>query len=491
MNRARSIFSGAFTFLLALVLAVVIWINAVQAEDPVVRRTIQLPVTYIGLPDNVVMLQPANPNQTVLVAYEGRTSVVSDLSVDDFAAIVDLTDVPYGTPQTVPINVQTDQSDITLDPPAPDQLEVVLEQKVSRDIPVQVDIRGSTARGHTRDEELIDPEFIAVTGIQSEVDALDFAQVTVFLNDEKQTIVATKQPIFYDRQGRVASTRNLDLSVDEVEVTMPIRESADFTEKIITVDVVGEPAPGYRLLSASVEPPSVLVTGRPSLLQIPFNVKTEPIDITGLTESFQSQVALVLPNSIEIDTGQEFTATVRIEPFRSTKIFNELIEVQGLDEDMEAILDPESVRVVLFGPSPVLEALLDEEIRVTVDVFGLEVGIYGLEPTVDFPDRGLELRSIQPSLVSVEITRSLTTTEEITGTLPLTDTSSMRYNAPAASGASNENVFSIAHCVSMDCDTDHHTPYVNYPQFFNSQMPSVCSLSRYAIIIKKSCSFTT
>ena len=483
MNRARSILSGAFTFLLALVLAVVIWINAVQAEDPVVRRTIQLPITTIGLPDNVVMLQPANPNQTVLVAYEGRTSVVSDLSVDDFAAIVDLTDVPYGAPQTVPIIVQTDQSDITLDPPAPDQLEVFLEQKVSRDIPVRVDIRGSVARGHTRDEELVDPEFITATGIQSEVDALDFAQVTVFLNEEKQTIVATKQPIFYDRQGRVASTRNLDLSVDEVEVTIPIRESADFTEKIITVDVVGEPAPGYRLLSASVEPPSVLVTGRPSLLQLPFNVKTEPIDITGLTESFQSQVTLVLPNGIEIDTGQEFTATVRIEPFRSAKIFHELIEVQGLGEDMEAILDPESVRVVLFGPSPVLEALLDEEIRVTVDVFGLEEGVYGLEPAVDFPDRGLELRSVQPSLVSVEITRSLTATQEITGALPLTDTSSMQYNAPV----DGENVLRIAYCMLTGRYAIRNTQYAN-----NIQLPSSAyNLSRYAIITKKSCSFTT
>ncbi len=469
MNRARSIFSGLITFLLALVLAIVIWINAVQAEDPVVRRTIQLPVTYVGLPDDVVMLQPANPNQTVLVAYEGRASIVSDLSVDDFAAIVDLTDVPYGVPQTVPIIVQTDRPDISLDLPAPDQLELFLEQKVSRDIPVRVDIRGSVARGNTRDEELVDPKFITVTGIQSEVDALDFAQVTVFLNNEKQTIVAAKQPIFYDRQGRVASTRNLDLSVEEVEVTIPIRESADFTEKIITVDVVGEPAPGYRLLSVSVAPSSVLVTGRPSLLQLPFNVKTEPIDITGLTESFQSQVALVLPDGIKIDAGQEFTATVRIEPFRSTKIFNELVELQGLGENMEATLDPESVRVVLFGPSPVLEALLDEEIRVTVDVFGLEEGVYGLEPAVDFPDRGLELRSIQPSLVSVEITRPLTTTQEITGTLPLTDTSSMRYNAPV----NGENVLRIAYCVLISRYAIRNTQYANPPKISVKQREDV------------------
>lgn len=428
MNRLRGIFSTVFTFLLALILAIVIWITAVQAEDPLVRRTIQIPVTFVGLPENVEMVQPENPNQTVLLAYQGRTSVLADLSVEDFTAVVDLSAIPFGSLQTVPIHVETDIPDITLDPPAPDQMDVFLEQKISREIPVRVDIRGSVARGHTRDPELVDPPSITVTGTQSEVDTLDFAQVTVFLDNENQTIVATPQPIFYDRQGRVASVRNMELSVNEVEVTIPIRESADFTEKIITVDVEGEPAPGYRLLSATVNPASVLVTGRPSLLQTPFSVKTEPIDITGLTESFQDQVTLVLPEGIEIDAGQEFTATIRIEPFRSTKIFNELVEVQGLADNLEAVPDPDSVRVILFGPSPVLETLLDEEIRVTIDVFGLEEGSYNLEPHVDFPDRGLELRSIQPALVSVEITRSLTATQEITGTAPLTDTSSLRYN---------------------------------------------------------------
>mgnify|MGYP000228787731 CR=1 FL=1 len=50
-----------------------------------------------------------------------------------------------------------------------------------------------------------------------------------------------------------------------------------------------------------------------------------------------------------------------------------------------------------------------------------------LEPVVDIPDRGLEVRSIQPSTISVEITQTLTATLgisnslEISGTVPLTD----------------------------------------------------------------------
>ncbi len=431
MKRFRSFLAGTTTLLLSLLLAIVIWFNAVQAEDPNTRRSVQIPVTYIGLPENVVIVEPDNPDQDILITYEGRTSVVTQLGPNDFSAIVDLSEVPVGTSQQVPIQIETSEQSITVNPPTPDQIEIFLEQLKTVELPVRVDIRGSVARGHTREEELVEPAEISVTGRASEVDTLDFVQVTVFLNNDNQTIVANPQPIYYDRQGRIASVRNLDVSANEVQVTVPIHESADFADKIISVNLVGEPAPGYRLISARVNPGSVLVTGSPTRLQQPFSIQTEPIDITGLTESFSDSVTLILPSGIEQDEVEEITVNVQIEPFRSTKIFNQAVTTQGLEEGKTGELDPETVRVVLFGPSPVLEAMTEQEILVNVDAFGLEDGTYSLEPIVTFPEqRGLELRSVQPSVVSLFITNTITTTNGISNTLPITDETSMRYNTP-------------------------------------------------------------
>ena len=454
MKKFRSFLAGTTTLLLSFLLAIAIWFNAVQAEDPEIRRSVQIPVTYIGLPEDVIIAQPNNPDQDILVTYEGRTSIVTQLKPSDFSAIIDLSDVPIGEEQQVPIQVESNQQNITINPPAPDQMGIYLEALKTAEIPVKVDIRGSTARGHTRQEELIEPAEITVRGTASEVDALDFAQVTVFLNGENQTIVTNPQPIFYDRQGRIASVRNLDVSTDEVQVTVPIQESADFLERSISVNIVGEPAPGYRLLSAQVNPNTILVTGRPTQLQVPFSVRTEPIDITGLTESFSDAVTLVLPTGIEQDEVEEIIVDVQIEPFRSTKIFNQLVTVQGLDEDKAGIPSPEEVRIVLFGPLPVLETMTEQEILVTVDAFGLENGDYTLEPIVTFPEqRGLELRSVQPSVVMLQITNTLTSTNGISNTLPITDESSLRYNTPV------EDVLSLELGV-LDTAVSHHTPFI-------------------------------
>ncbi len=414
MRSARSLLANLATLLLSFILALVIWINAMQVEDPDVKRALQIPATFIGLPEDVTRISPVNDNPPILITYIGPTSIVSALETEDFAAIIDLSNIPLGQDVTVPVDIQAENSDILLETPIPETVTVRLEKLITREIEVRPEIRGDVARGYTMGEVLIDPPFITVTGTEAEVNRLNFAQVTIFLNNDTQTRIESPQPLFYDQQRVVASVRGLTLSTDQVQVTIPINESADFANKVITADIIGQVAPGYRVLRATVEPPSVLVTGRPTQLAVPFQVKTEPIDITGLTETFQDQVSLVLPTGISLDSVNEITVTIQIEPFSSTKIYNQPVELLGINGEFEVAIVPDTVRVVLFGPSPVLDTLTEQEVRVTLDVFELEPGEYTLEPDVDLPDRGLELRSIQPSVIEVFITLPITPTEEIT-----------------------------------------------------------------------------
>ena len=369
MRVARSLIANLATLLLSFILAVVIWVTAMQVEDPDLKRVLQIPATFIGLPEDVTRLSPTEDNPPVLITYEGPTSIVSALDQADFTAIIDLSEVPLGSNVSVPVEIQAENIDIVLEAPIPETVTVRLERLVTREIPVRHDIQGEVARGYTMGEPLIDPPVITVTGTETEVDRLDFAQVTIFLNDDTQTRIESPQPLFFNRQGRVASVSGLGLSTEQVEVTIPINESADFATKVITADIVGEVAQGYRVLGVTIEPSSVLVTGLPTRLAQSFRVQTEPIDITGLTETFQDQVSVVLPIGITLDSVTEITATVQIEPFSSTKIYNQPIELLGITETLEATINPSTVRVVLFGPVPVLDTLTEQEVRVTLDLF--------------------------------------------------------------------------------------------------------------------------
>lgn len=409
MKLLRNLLSNFLTLLLSLLLAVLIWANASQENDPLRLQSFQVPIEFIAQPDNSTFT--ANTDSLVIVV-EGRSSIVNDLTPEDFLAIVDLSQVPLGQNALVNVQAQSNKAGVTINSQSPTQIEVRLDQLATRQVPVVLDIRGSVARGHTQGTPLVDPEFITVVGTQTQVDRLDSARVTVFLSSVSETVVTSPVPIYYDRQGRVASTSGLrSVSHEEVQVTIPVTESADYDDKFIEVNWQGAPADGYRLLSITVTPPTVLVRGLPTRLNAITQISTEPIDITGLTETFTQQVTLDLPPGISLDEVQVFSVTVEIEPILTTGVYNRPVELQGLDAELAATVNPEEVRVVLFGPLPVLDTLAENEVRVTVDAFGLLTGTYSLEPTVDLPDRGIELRSIQPPLVTVVISATVTDTQ--------------------------------------------------------------------------------
>lgn len=421
----RNLLSGLATFGLSFVLAVIIWVTATQANDPTIIKPLQIPLT-ITVPSNGALIKPGNQNINVTITIEGPASILENITRDDFAASIDLSEVPFGEDHPMDILVQQFGAQATITSQDPLQIVVNLEELVSMPVPVEVQVRGDVARGHSRSEAIANPNEIIVTGIRSQVEALEEAVVTISLNNDRETIVQTRPPIFYDKQGQVASVRNFQLSSRDVEVTVPIIEAADFAEKIISVNLVGEPASGYRILSVDVEPAAVLVQGRPTQLDVLTNVQTEPIDITGLTEPFMDSVSLDLPAGIELDEFTEIVVSVEIEPFQSSQTFRKFVEIEGVGDGLEAVITPQLVRVVLFGPSPVLQSLAEDEVTVTVDLFELGIGTHsGLVPDVDFPDRGIELRSIEPAFVSAQITEVVSSTEEISVTTTLSETSSI------------------------------------------------------------------
>ena len=433
MSTARTILYNLGVFLLALVLAAIIWAAAILNNDPIETRLWQIDINTTNLPSDAQLLN--RPPTTGSITIQGPVSALDRVSPDDFKAIIDLSEIPFGE-NDVEIKIEGGSDAITILNKSPETARINMEQIVTRDIPVRVDIRGEVARGHRQGQQTALPEFVQVTGIASQVNELAEARVTVFLDNARQDIDLLRRPTFYDLQGNVASIVGLTVNPNDVQIVIPIIELAGFAEKPITVNWVGEPAPGYRLLNISVEPSSVLVTAPPDQLDA-LRIETEPIDISGLTVTETLQVLLDLPEGVMVEDPQPIIVTLEIGPIQTSGVVQKLVEVRGLAEGLEAILDPEEVRVFLFGPLPALESLSEEDVRVTLDLLNLEIGTYNLEPLVSISVNDVMERSIQPATITVIITEAMTITDGISGTLPLTETSLLNQplvTAPSTAG---------------------------------------------------------
>ncbi|MFW6097803.1 MAG: YbbR-like domain-containing protein [Chloroflexota bacterium] len=430
MRLLKSLAANIATLSLSLVLASLIWGIAVRANDPVNQLPLRLAVEPIARPaDSSVSISP----DVVDIIVEGPESIIDDLTTADFTAEVDLSDVSTGQTQ-VPVTIRHNIEGVQIAFQLPEEVTVQVERIVSRDIPVRVELRGEAGRGYVLDEPFVDPAVITVTGSASRVESLVEARVTVFLDNPQQDTIVTRRPVFYDRQGNIAGVNNLELSAEEVDVTVPVDQLAGYAAKPIIVDWQGEPAPGYRLLDVRVEPDSVLLTGNPARLDALSRVRTEPVDITGLRESVTLSVALDLPQGLELDDLQPVIVEIEIEPILTSSVISQEPEIRALGDGLTATLDVDEVRVFLFGPLDKLDSLVEDDVRVTLDLLNLDIGTHSLEPDADVFVSDVEVRSIQPPQVTVEITEAVTITDEITATATPRASSSL----PDASGSAGD-----------------------------------------------------
>ena len=71
MRFLRSTLSNLATLLLSLVLAVIIWFNALQADDPERTQFLQLTAEFIGRPTGSILVTPSAPRQSVQIVFQG------------------------------------------------------------------------------------------------------------------------------------------------------------------------------------------------------------------------------------------------------------------------------------------------------------------------------------------------------------------------------------------------------------------------------------
>jgi YbbR domain-containing protein len=91
----------------------------------------------------------------------------------------------------------------------------------------------------------------------------------------------------------------------------------------------------------------------------------------------------------------------------TTKQFNRLpVETIGLDPSLSAALTSVEVTVLLTGPRITLDSLVAEDVRVLLDLTGLEPGTYQIQPevTVDQGQAVVSTITVVPAEINVIIT---------------------------------------------------------------------------------------
>jgi len=393
------------TLLIAFILAVIVWVSAVIASDPneehILARSV--PIEIIGQDPSLQIMSEIPQNVTLVLRAPNSVWTQLNNNQEAVSAWVDLSNLGPGV-HDVAVQVQITPRLVRLIRQDPESLSINLNSIVSQVFPVTLIVQGEPPVGYQSQTPMLDPSEVTVTGPESLVSNVKEARVRVDITNETQTIIKDETPLLLDGEGRVV--RGLTLSPDTVTITQPITLLGGYRYVIVRPVSVGQVASGYRLTNIFVSPVGKIVfSSDPELVNnLPGYVETQPIDLTGKEDDFETLVELNLPAGISVVGDPKVLVQVSIAAIESSLAISLPVEVIGLEPGLEAIVAPTTIDVILSGPVPILNTLGPADVRVVVDLSGYDAGTYQLIPEVNILPEQIEKVSMLPATVEVTIT---------------------------------------------------------------------------------------
>jgi YbbR domain-containing protein len=417
-NALRRLLRNLGSLILALLLAVAVWIAATLQSDPFeLRKFPNVPITLINQPDDAIFFEPIE--ERVAVTARAPESVLAELKASDFEATMDLSEVQPGTPTSVPIEVTSSNEAVRIEDWDPTEQTVYLEAVGTITMPVTMDVEGQVTTGYQASRPVVVPDQVVVHG--PELLLIQVASVTgsVDVEGAREDVVEEVRVTPLDAEGELVP--GLQWTPDSVEVRVSVRRRLGYKPDVEVVpDLRGDPAPGYRLGSVAVEPSTVTLAGVPSVLEeLPGFVETWPISVTGATEDLFEYSPLTVPNSVVVVGVDYVTVTVEVLPIQSSRAMTATVEIQGVRPGWIATPSPSVVDAILEGPDTVLAEMTSDDLRVVLDLFGYGLGVHRVEPKVFAPE-GVAVVSIIPETIEVVIVAAPTPTPTLTVTPTMT-----------------------------------------------------------------------
>lgn len=165
--------------------------------------------------------------------------------------------------------------------------------------------------------------------------------------------------------------------------------------------------PGYAVTKVTVSPQNVRVTGPSMILKELGIMKTEPISLDRMTQSFDVNTYVVMTRpDIKITPGKVLVQT-EIKREISTRTFSQIpVRIMRGAENVSAeveFLSPAYVNVTVSAPSEILERLTSPEIKVHIDLSGVGAkGTFELKLNC-WVANNVEVKSMTPRTVKVRI----------------------------------------------------------------------------------------
>lgn len=388
-------------FIISLIIGAALWVFVTDVENPTVVEWFPEPISVqaVNVSDSLAV---ANlPLPSIQVRVSATQDRWEDLHAGNFRAIVDMQNHDARR-QEVQVQVDvTDVNGVRVVDVEPREIVVTLEELVSAEIPVTTRMIGTLPIGYELVEAVPDTETVTVTGPESLVPSVTAAVASVNVTG---LTVGVQQSVSLQPEGAgggiIAGVR---IEPEVVRVSVDIAQRTIARTVPVTVEVIGEPGPGYRVTNVTVSPSAVQVEGVLEELQQLDEIRLPSINISGSRAEVVRSVAIPTEPGIQLTEDDRVTVTVAIEPVEGAVRTVVPVVPTNLADTHTATFEPNRIEVLLTGPLPLLNAIEPGDVTASVDLADAPTGTFSFGVELQAPE-GVTATPMQSETVTVTIT---------------------------------------------------------------------------------------
>ena len=392
------------TLLVAFILASIVWGSAVTSVDPNEERIFEIPIEVLGQDTNIEIMSEIE-DRLSMTLFAPR-SILDALvkQPNDLRAWIDISGLGRGN-QTVDVEYIFPEEirPLRLEEISPVSVDILLEEFGSKTLNIQSKTFGEPALGYQKGKITWSDEEVQISGRLSDIENVIAVETSLDISGADDNIITTIPLLPRDSNGNLVP--EVTLAPDRVTVTQTVNLQGGYRNMVVKVVTSGQVAEGYRQSSVSVSPPNVLVFSSDLAMieQLPGYIETEVLDLTDAVNDIETVLALNLPENVSIIGDPNIIIQVGVAAIEGSISISRQVEVIGIMPGLASTISPDTVELIIFGPIPTLQELTDVDIRVVIDLSGLEEGFYQLEPEVIILPDGIEAQAISPKTLQIEV----------------------------------------------------------------------------------------
>ncbi|WPZ18576.1 CdaR family protein [Geobacillus subterraneus] len=369
--------------------------NTFGQEDT--ETLIDIPVVAYYDEENLIV---SGVPKYVNVTLQGPASIVKPTALQrNFEVYVDLTDLPLGT-YTVPIKYKDISEKLKVNI-QPSSVKVTIREKVSKRFPVGVEFfnRNKMPDGYSVGEPTVEPGTVMITGAKELIDEISFVKAIVDLEGATETLTKEVRVRVYSRRGNEI---DVEPQPSVVEVTVPVNSPSKTVP--LQVQTTGELPDGVHLVSVNPEPNRVTIYGSKGVLDQIQQLDGLKVDLDDITDDTTVELDVPLPDGVKSVEPTKIKVHIDVETDEARTWEDVPIAVVGLPDSYEAdFLKPlgGKTNVRLIGPPDIVRGLTKDDVRLYVDVSGLDAGEHQVPIRWDKPEQVRWEPSAETAMVDI------------------------------------------------------------------------------------------